>query len=87
MTPRALFWLGKRYRQRRRREEYLTALICSTLVNYSAKKLDKVSVPADFMRLEIEPAPEVKRKSRKELAEVLRGAFGGLAGVSFIPGG
>lgn len=88
MTPRALSWLGKRYRQREKRQEYFSALICSTLVNYSTRKLDEPSTPADFMHIDADrdAGAPAKRKGRKEIANLVRETFGKLPGVTFIPG-
>jgi hypothetical protein len=87
MSPRALAWLGKRHRQQERKREYYAALICSTLVNYSTRKLDKPATPADFMRIETDgPKQPEKRRGRNEIASLLRDAFGKLPGVAFIPG-
>jgi hypothetical protein len=49
MTPRALDWLGRRRRQRERRQEYFAGLLCAAMANYSTRAPKKALTPADFM--------------------------------------
>jgi hypothetical protein len=73
MTPRSLYWLGQRFRQRQRRQEYFAGLLCSVTANYSMRAPKKPFAPADFM-------PEQRRSRAKSqdaaaVAENIRALF------------
>lgn len=82
MTPRMLFWMGRRYKSRRRQEEYFVGLLCSVAANYSMRAPKEALVPADFMASELAKRPRVEKSKRllsqDQIAGGLRSFFGSL---------
>lgn len=72
-TPRTLYWLGQRFRQRQRRQEYFIGLLCSVTANYSYRAPRKPTEPADFMPDSGKPG--LKPQDPAAVAENIRTLF------------
>ena len=72
LTPRQLHILTKRHRERTEHQEYLSAIVASTVANFSLGAPKKPLKPSDFMpSVKAEPAQK-ERPPRKFIAQNVR---------------